>query len=68
MHQIVKAGFVIGMAGFMATSAMAQNVVKQFPSGLKWETMDLIGFNYNYPGFEGTPKDGVQNPGQARIA
>lgn len=57
MHQIVKAGFVIGMAGFMATSAMAQNVVKQFPSGLKWETMDLIGFNYNYPGFEGTPNE-----------
>ena len=57
MHKIVKAGLLIGMAGLLATSAMAQSAVKQFPSGLKWETMGLVGFNYKGTGYEGTPAD-----------
>lgn len=41
------------------TSGYAQTATpdkgSRFPAGLKWQTMDLVGFNFNYPGYEGTP-------------
>lgn len=56
------------LLGLLASTASAQvnpaqmtpfvpEIPKRFPGGLSWKTMGLVGFNYNYPGYEGTPAE-----------
>ena len=40
----------------MAVSAQAQGNKVEFPKGLQWQTMDLLAFDFNFPGYEGTPE------------
>lgn len=56
LMQIFKKSFVLAAGAILATAVTAQSqVVKQFPAGLQWETMDLLAFNLNAPEFAGTP-------------
>ncbi|MCL1962062.1 MAG: hypothetical protein FWG56_09895 [Desulfovibrionaceae bacterium] len=48
--------FALGLclaAGASAQGAKDKKIV--FPAGLDWQTMDLVAFNFNYPGYEGKP-------------
>ena len=38
-----------------STAATAQAPAKA-PDGLAWQTLDLVGFNFNFPGYQGTPE------------
>lgn len=58
LMQIFKKSFVLAAGAMLATAVTAQSqVVKQFPANLQWETMSLVGFNFDYPGYEGTPAE-----------
>lgn len=59
---LLAAAAVLALAGTQAVSAQTANSQAsgsrvKFPAGLQWQTLDLIGFNYNPPGFEGTPAE-----------
>lgn len=46
---------VLALGLVVATSASAQGKKVVFPKHLKWQTMDLVSFNFNFPGYESTP-------------
>lgn len=50
----MKHALLLAVAGSIATAAVAQEVVDKFPANLNWQTMSLLAFNYDYPGYEGT--------------
>lgn len=54
MNRWMKHVLLLVAAGSIASAVVAQDVVDQFPDKLDWQTMSLLAFNYDYPGYTGT--------------
>lgn len=54
-RQLARSLLILALAGAAATAAVGQTVPKLFPSGLQWETMDLLALNLDAPEFAGSP-------------
>ena len=54
--QFRKTVSVLALGLSLAVSAQAQGKKVEFPKGLQWQTMDLLAFDFNFPGYEGTPE------------
>ena len=54
--QFRKMVSVLALGLSLAVSAQAQGKKVEFPKGLQWQTMDMLAFDFNFPGYEGTPE------------
>lgn len=58
MKKLLHATAALALAAGLGTAAHAQQAVKSFPPGLDWQTMALVGFNYNNaPQYQGRKGD-----------
>ena len=46
---------LLALALIAASTAATAQAPAKAPEGLAWQTLDLVGFNFNFPGYQGTP-------------
>ena len=53
MKRWIKCALLLVTASSMMSTAMAQTTT-ELPANLNWQTMSLLAFNFDHPGYEGT--------------